>query len=485
MSISGSLSNALSGMTAAAHAAEIISSNVANASTDGYGRRVQETSSRVIGSTGSGVKIDGVKRDIDLRILSDRRLSDAETAGAQTRAAFFTTAEALIGLPGDGSSLTDAYSALQTALIDAASRPDSEIRLQAISMAADTLATKFQSISDGVQAERMAADAEIARQVGVLNDNLAKVADLNSQIMRQEDGSSGVAALMDQRQVLVDEIAGIVPLRQIDRDGGQIALMTTNGATLLDGRPAEVSFAASGLIVPEMSLASGALSGLEINGVSLATSGAYSPIAGGSLAALFEVRDADAPALQAELDAVARDVVERFQATGVDPTMAAGDPGLFTDAGLAFAAADEVGLSSRLSVNALVLPAQGGAVTLLRDGLGATVAGPVGDASQLNRWLDALANTGTTASGSYAGQAHEGGELAARLLSHTSALLQSAGADEAYAAAKNTALRTTELERGVDTDQELQALLVVENAYAANARVIQTADDMLRTLLEL
>ena len=38
---------------------------------------------------------------------------------------------------------------------------------------------------------------------------------------------------------------------------------------------------------------------------------------------------------------------------------------------------------------------------------------------------------------------------------------------------------------GVDTDQELQRLLLIEQAYAANARVIQTADQLIRQLLEL
>ena len=38
---------------------------------------------------------------------------------------------------------------------------------------------------------------------------------------------------------------------------------------------------------------------------------------------------------------------------------------------------------------------------------------------------------------------------------------------------------------GVDTDQEMQTLLLVERAYAANARVIQTAQAMIDTLMEL
>ena len=36
---------------------------------------------------------------------------------------------------------------------------------------------------------------------------------------------------------------------------------------------------------------------------------------------------------------------------------------------------------------------------------------------------------------------------------------------------------------GVDTDDEVQRLLQIEQAYAANARVIQTVDDMIQTIL--
>ena len=40
------------------------------------------------------------------------------------------------------------------------------------------------------------------------------------------------------------------------------------------------------------------------------------------------------------------------------------------------------------------------------------------------------------------------------------------------------------LETGVDTDREVQDLLMLEQAYAANARVIQVIDEMIDRLLE-
>jgi flagellar hook-associated protein 1 FlgK len=51
--------------------------------------------------------------------------------------------------------------------------------------------------------------------------------------------------------------------------------------------------------------------------------------------------------------------------------------------------------------------------------------------------------------------------------------------------ARQDALKTAELATGVDSDQELQNLLRIEQAYAANARVLQTIDAMMQRLMEL
>ncbi len=75
------------------------------------------------------------------------------------------------------------------------------------------------------------------------------------------------------------------------------------------------------------------------------------------------------------LDGMARDLYERFADPALDPTIAAGDPGLFTDRGAAFDPADEVGLAGRIAVNAAVDPAQGGQSWRLRDGIYAAAPG--------------------------------------------------------------------------------------------------------------
>ena len=76
-------------------------------------------------------------------------------------------------------------------------------------------------------------------------------------------------------------------------------------------------------------------------------------------------------------------------------------------------------------------------------------------------------------------------ELAAEFLSFVGQAHQSALSDTSFAAARHSSLKTLELQNGVDTDQEMQSLLLIEQAYAANARVIQAVDEMLQSLTRI
>src|SRR6056297_2804518 len=105
MSISAALSSALSGLTAASHRAEVVSSNVANASTPGYGRRTAELAGRIVDGSGAGVQVTGVRREVDTILLGDRRLADASRAAAATRAEGMARLETAIGVPGEPGAL--------------------------------------------------------------------------------------------------------------------------------------------------------------------------------------------------------------------------------------------------------------------------------------------------------------------------------------------------------------------------------------------
>ncbi|MGC8201140.1 flagellar hook-associated protein FlgK [Aliiroseovarius sp. PTFE2010] len=485
MSISGSLNNALSGLAAASRAADIVSSNVANAMTDGYGRRELELSARTVAGNGAGVDVVGVTRHSDPQLLGERRAADAEVAMNAERLEFFERMERAIGIPGDESSLANQISHFESTLVEASSSPESDTRLGAVLDAAQSIVKHLNATSDEIQTTRMEADQAIGRTVDTLNENLQKVVDLNVEIQQQLTSGRDATALMDHRQVLIDSIAEVIPVKEVAKENGKVSLYTPGGAILVDSKAAEIGFSSVGVITADMTLASGALSGLTINGQPTTTSSSRSPIEGGRLAALFEVRDELATGAQAQLDAVARDLIERFEDPGVDPSLLAGDPGLFTDAGAALDVLDEVGLAGRLSVNAAVDPSAGGALWRLRAGVNAASAGEVGDSTLLNAMQDAMSATRTPASGGFSPLARSASQLAADFLSNIEGSLLSAQSESSYATAKSDSLRDLELKEGVDTDQEMQKLLLIEQMYAANARVVSTIDTLIGQLLEI
>ncbi len=484
MSIGGTLSSALSGLTASAKAAELVSSNIANATTPGYARREIQLTARTVGTQGQGVLVVGVRRSVDLPLLGDRRLSQSTAGDADTRAVFLRRLEQTIGTPDQAFSLNGRVAALEAALTEAGSHPESEPRLSAVLGTAKALASQIGAASRDVQSARTVANAEIKNNVDQLNTALERLVKLNVQVRRGSGLGQDTAAFQDQRQQVVDQIAKILPIREVQQNDGSISLYTPRGAVLLDGIPAVFGFNGSTSVNPYVTNGTG-LSGLTLNGKPIATSGEKSVILGGTLGANFAVRDELAVTAQAQLDALARDLVERFSDPGVDATREPGDPGLFTDAGATFDPVTEVGLSQRLRLNAAADPAQGGALWRLREGLGATTPGPVGATALLTTLRATLTGQREPASGGFMAGQRSFSTFTSDLLSAAATGRLSADGEAAYARTRLETFESIEAQNGVDTDQEMQALLQIEQAYAANAKVIQMAGEMIQRLLDI
>lgn len=473
MSISAALNSALSGLSASSRQTDVISSNLANALTPGYAPR--ELGLEAQGGRG-GVTVTGITRHVDPVLLGDRRLADSALAGAQTRAGFAASVERVLGLPGEGDSLADRITAVEAAIAGATARPEDDIRLATVLRDLTALGGALNTASSQIETLRSRADSDIATAVEQLNTGLGRVAELNTRIVAARASGQDVASIEDQRQQVIDGIADLVPLRQLERPRGAVALVSTGGALLLDGRAARIGFEATPLVAAHMTLDNGLVSGLEIDGQAVQT-GAGGPLDGGRLAALFDNRDGLGQAAQRGLDALARDVIERVEALTPPPS-----PALFTDAGARLDPAGEAGLAGRLAINPAIDPAQGGALFRLRSGPDATAPGTPAAAP----FLAALGAALSTLSASAPGEARR--DLSGRAADLSSRIAQGRLAAESavsFASGQAGELRELELRGGVDSDAELQRLLLVEQAFSANARMIQTLDDMMQTLLRI
>src|SRR6056297_2461707 len=483
MSISSALSSTLSGLTASSRNAQVVSSNLANALTPGYATRELELSTQ--GPGRGGVKVQGVIRQADAGLIGDRRMADASLAYSGVQAGFMADLERLTGTPDAPGSLSSRVSVFEASLVTAAAKPEEETRLQAAVQRAGELAQSLNDLSRQIQNLRTEAETKIERTVNDANTYLGQVEALNARITDATNAGHPTASFEDRRRVVIDKLAELIPVRMAPRDNGGVALYTPGGAALLDGRASELGFTASNVVMPHMTLAGGLLDGLAINGIDVPPSGDRSPVDGGRLAGLFELRDRLAPDAQTQLDAIARDLVTRFQAAGLDASRPPGTPGLFTDAGGAFDPVDEIGLSGRVTVNLAVDPDQGGMAWRLRDGLGAAAPGAAGDATLLQALSAAFsAPTDLTSGGLGSTQRDISGHVSS-MASHFGQKRLTLDQTVAFASAHQAGLREIELEQGVDTDAEMQKLLLIEQAYSANARMIGMIDDMIETLLRI
>ncbi len=484
MSISSALSNALTGLTATARRAEVVSSNISNAMTEGYGRRTLDQSAALYGYS-AGVKLEGTTRHVNPVTIAERRLADAGNALATGANAFHNRLESLVGTPEDPTSLSGVMATFESSLAMATGAPDSDVRLKNVSQDAERIALAFNEASDGIQKMRTEADSKIGSMIDSLNGLLKQTEEVNRKISLAINQGQETAALEDQRQVLIDQVGELVPVRMSPRDRGGVALYTTNGAVLLDGKAATIEFTEVGTVEPHMTEANGLLNGISINGYPMRIDSEKGALSGGAIGAQFAIRDEYGVQAQANLDATARNLVERYQDPTMDPTLAPGDAGLFTDAGLAFNAANEVGLAGRLELNNLVDIDGAGETWRLRDGLGAAAPGDAGDATHLNRMLDAMQEQVVPVSGGFGSKAVSMSEMGGKFLSEIAGARVQSDNDMAFASARLVSLEEMELIDGVDTDQELQMLMLVEQSYAANAKLIQAVDEMMQELLRI
>ncbi len=487
MSLSVALNNASLGLVAASRLAETVSNNVANATTPGYGRRVTELSSVGLGGYGGGVRVTGTTRTESPFVTAERRAMDASLGATGTLSATYERIVGVLGEPGSAGSLVSRATALETTLMAAVSEPQSLSRLSDAVAAAKGLAQSVNAVAAENVRLRTEANAEIARQVRVVNDALHAVREVNEKIGDLQLRGQDVNGLIDERDRIIDRIATIVPIRAVNRDVGEVALYTANGGVLLDGRVFELRFDQGPSVVGPQMTVGGQLSALSqdqgmVTPVVIAAGSGAGFMDGGSLGALFEARDRTVPEFDAEMDAYAQDLIDRFRDLMPAGALDAASDGLFVDS----APGSGAGLAGRLVVNAAADPAQGGYAWRLRDGLAAVAPGDEGFGTYLQGLADAM-TAARTPNGFVSQNAANGAALIASEITSFFAG-KSARSDDAraYLTSRQTVLADSEANLiGVNTDNELQSLMVIEQAYAANARVLTTIDSLLKLLLEM
>ncbi|MEM1051683.1 MAG: flagellar hook-associated protein FlgK [Pseudomonadota bacterium] len=441
-----------SGARAARASIELTAQNIANAANPDYARRSLQleefVASAVIDFTSSdalsGVRIGGIVRPGSELLQTRARDSAADVARADQDIVALRDAELALEQSGLFRGLVDFEASLTLLESDPT---DPALRTGAVE-AARQLAVSFQSAQTGLSNARELVQAGVSVGVEEVNGAGTELARINRELVKVEPGSAAQANLFDARDAALRDISAEfnVSAEFDERGRATVRLVSTPapagevGPVLVDGttaNPLTSTIAADGT-------ASFELDGLTFTPVSGAMSGRVS--------ALNDLRDrADT------LDAIALAAITRANTAQANGATLDGTPGqpLFTgtnasDIELALTAGDQLALAplgsppgSRDTTN----------LHTLIDAIGAD-DGPV---AETDRLLLSLSSRISGLETTREGLSIIAGSAAADLLSET----------------------------GVDLDEEAAALIRLQQAFEANSRVIQVANDIFDTVLGL
>lgn len=456
-------------------AMNVTGQNVANINTEGYSRRriVLTAESPAIGSlhttirpqvsVGAGVSVAVYERIRDG--LLDKASWEAQgTLGfASEEHRIISTLEGLFPASGPGS-LGTLLSDFWDQWSNVANNPtDNGVRL-ALRGAAETLATSLNRMEADIRALEGQTATDLANGVARTNDLLKEIASLNASIATARNAGTPDLEAEDRRDTLVKELGAFAPIR-VAQDANAGYTISINGMTVVQQDKAVL-----------LNLdATGALPALTFSGTGVAfPAGGTSS---GKIGAWLHTLSETLPDTRAQLDQLARAIVTevnalhtaRYDDTGAPVTPDA--PGFFhysidglgNEIGVT---AGSIRLSDEVKADASIIGTPG-FYTASGDDIALAIS--------------ALRGTGLTGLG---GETVE--HFAINIMSGIGAQVQRASAQAESQAAVVSHLESMAVGvSGVSLEEEMTKMIQFQQAFAASARVLNTVDEMMQTLLAI
>ena len=458
-SLFGSMSVALQSLLAQQGAMGVVANNVANANTPGYTREIpilEETPATLIGNTmvGTGVMLKDVEsvRDNILNLRIQQETSQQSSLNSyvnsmdQVQSLFNETQGA--GLQTYLSNFFNSFQSL-------AANPTSTSLRQAVITAGQDLAGAFSQTSSSLATIQQGLDQSVVQTVQQVNQLTAQMADLNQQIQAVSNSGQNPGSLEDQRDEVLQNLAGLIDTAVIYNDDGTVSVTTTNGTALVSGNQSDP-------LTVQLDDSTG------MHEVFAQGTDITSTIAGGQLQGLLQARDQSIPSAQSSLDNLAAGLisaVNQQQNDGFDLTGAQGAD--FFTPFTPSTPGSNAGAAATMTV-ALTDPDQ---VAASSDG----TPGGNGNATAMANLENAPIVSGQTAGSYYSNLIDQVGNS----VSNATAEQEAVNLALQQLSNQQTALS------GVSLDEEAANLVLYQRAYEAAARVISVVDELTSTTINM
>jgi flagellar hook-associated protein 1 len=458
---------AASSLRATQTAISVVSQNVANAQTPNY---ADESAVTVALPGDGGVQIAGIQRATDAALQQETLAQNAVSGGAAAASALYQQLNDVVGSSASTAPLSSAMQNFQTAWQTYEASPDDQTAAQQVIAAGTSVTQALGQISDGVAQVTQTAQGNVANDVGTLNTDLAQIAQFNQQIVAAQASGTSVPSLDDQRDAAIAAVGGLVSIRTVTQSDGSVSVFTTSGLSLVDKAANSFSWdgtnitsASDGTTSLNSSFSTGSIGATLGFLATDATSVASSDPNVGTLqkltnqindfaASLYDTTTTPAPAFEAAYDGATAQTGELASSF--------------------FTTSD--GAATADAADLVVNPALTDGTAALKQASATPVVAALGASDQS---LDAggLSLSGQT----YAG-------IANAIVANTATNANSASGTATTAAGVASTLSSRlSSQTGVNLDDEMSNLIVLQNSYAAAARVMTTITTMMNSLLAI
>lgn len=444
--------------------------NIANSKTEGASRqRVQtEASPPQAGMghnlLGTGVGVSRVERVNDQYIEKQIRNAGRDLASHEEKELVLHQTEDIFNEMG-GEGLNRLISRVFNEFRKLSNDPDSEAVRQSVREATAAMVNDFHRIHTEVGEVQKHIDARIENNISELNSTAKQVGELNQRISQLAIQGGSPNDLMDKRDVALKKLATFLDVSMhVDKDGNYNVDAKGIGPIVV-GNHVETFSSARGPADDQ---------GKPTNSLDIKTTASVSPnithrINGGKLGSLLEARDQLLSTVTGRLDDLAYTLSTAVNEVHKQGYTRNGDQGVlyFKQLGSKDRASELIDLSEqvRQSVNNIATAVDADSpgdnrVAIALSGLqGARLMGE-GHSTMDDYYNSIVADIGV-ASASNKSAINQGKDI------------------------MNQLTQMREQISGISIDEETANIMQFQQAFAANARVIQVADEMLKEVLDL
>ena len=244
------LSIGSSGVTAYQRALATVSNNIANVNTDGYTRQdvsLAANQPRQLGGSylGTGARFDSVQRQYDAFVESNLRNSNSDL---QSQKPLLSYVNRLIDVMGDESiGLTTAMNRFFESARDLSSDPASVVSRSIFLRDADGLAARFRQLAGQFETLDNETRQSVETDVGQINALTSQLALINKQLTKHTTVASQPSELLDQRDLLLRKLSGLVEITTEFEPNGTVAVSLDQSILVSQNKSRPISVNASSI----------------------------------------------------------------------------------------------------------------------------------------------------------------------------------------------------------------------------------------------